>query len=457
MVLFRSVRAGALALVLCSVPAMAQAETLREALTSAYLNNPAILSALLNVKATAENIALAKSAKLPTIGANISSTTSYSGPSSTNPTAAIPTTITAGASLNQNIFDNFKSDADIEAARALTEASRYSLQNSEQNVLLAVVQAYWGVIENTQLVQLAQDNVKFYQAQVNSANDRLKIGEGTKIDVSQAQARLAQGTAAYEAAVASLQTSQASYERYVGHKPKNLVSTYKVGNLMPKSLDAAIGMATQSHPAVLAAKAAIRAAQANSDAANAAFGPTLDMTSSIGTGVTVIPGVGTSLSQPAASVKFSLSVPIYSGGALGANIRKANISQIKSEVDALATRDQVKESLITAWSTLQSATAQIDSANSAVSAGQLSLSGTVQERDVGQATTLDVLNAQSELTSVKESLIQATSSKAIATFAVIAATGHLTAADLGLDVQIKTGEDYIAKVEDVWAELRALD
>ena len=62
MVLFRSVRAGALAVVFCSVPALAHAETLREALTSAYLNNPTILSALLNVKATAENIALAKSA-----------------------------------------------------------------------------------------------------------------------------------------------------------------------------------------------------------------------------------------------------------------------------------------------------------------------------------------------------------------------------------------------------------
>ena len=45
----------------------------------------------------------------------------------------------------------------------------------------------------------------------------------------------------------------------------------------------------------------------------------------------------------------------------------------------------------------------------------------------------------------------------IASFAVVAATGHLTAADLGLDVESKTGEDYIAKVEDVWQELRALN
>jgi outer membrane protein len=435
---------------MCSVPALAHAETLRQALTSAYINNPTILSALHNVKATAENIALAKSAKLPTIGASASVTQSY--------VAGLPLPDpqgTVGLSLSQNLFDNFKSDADIEAARALTEASRYALQNSEQNVLLAVVQAYMGVIQNTQLIQLRQENVKFYQAQVQSANDRLKIGEGTKIDVSQAQARLAQGTASYQAAVAALQTSQASYERYVGHKPKGLSSAYNLGKLMPRSLDAAVSEAVGDHPAILSAKAAIRAAQANSDSANAAFGPTLDMVSSVGG--TLFGGGPTSPAAPAGSIKFSLSVPIYGGGRYGANIRKANISQVKSEVDALAARDQVKESVITAWATLQNASAQITSANSAVSSGQLSLEGIVQERDVGQATTLDVLNAQSELTAVKEGLIQASASKVIASFALVAATGHLTASDLGLNVEVKTGEDYIAKVEDVWAELRALD
>ncbi|HVY50006.1 MAG TPA: TolC family outer membrane protein [Devosia sp.] len=435
---------------MCSVPALAHAETLREALTAAYLNNPTILSALLNVKATAEGIALAKAAQRPTIGASATVTESF--------VAGQPLGIpegTVGASLSQRIFDNFKSDADIEAARALTEASRYSLQNSEQNVLLAVVQAYMDVIQNTQLVQLRQENVKFYQAQLQSANDRLKIGEGTKLDVSQAQARLAQGTASYQAAVASLQTSQATYERYVGHKPRNLSASYNLGKLLPKSVEAAVNEAVSDNPAILAAKAAIRAAQANSDSANAAFGPTLDMVGSVGG--TLFGGGATTPAAPAGSLKFSLSIPIYGGGALGANIRKANISQVKSEVDALAARDQVKESVITAWATLQNATAQIASAQSAVAAGQLSLEGTQQERDVGQATTLDVLNAQSELTTTKESLIQANASKVIAAFALVAATGHLTAADLGLSVEVKTGEDYIAKVEDAWAELRALD
>ena len=174
MLFSRSVRAGALALLFCSLPALAHAETMREALTSAYINNPSILSALLNVKSTAENIAMAKSAKLPTIGASITGSNSYTFDG--NNKLNIPT-VNAGVSYQQTIFDNFKSDADIEAARAITEASRYSLQNSEQNVFLAVVQAYMGVIRDTHLVKLRQDNVSFYQAQVQSAKDRLDIGD----------------------------------------------------------------------------------------------------------------------------------------------------------------------------------------------------------------------------------------------------------------------------------------
>jgi outer membrane protein len=314
-----------------------------------------------------------------------------------------------------------------------------------------------GVIRDTQLAQLRQENVSFFQKQVDSANDRLNVGEGTKIDVSQAEARLAQGTAAYQAAVSSLATSQASFERYVGHKPKGLSGEVpKLGNLIPKSVDAAIAEGTSSHPAVRMARASIRAAQASSESAAAAFGPTLDFIASIGSTV-----VGASPPQssavPSGSFRLSLSVPIYSGGRNGANLRKANIGEIKSEVDALAARDQIQEAVISAWSAYQNAAAQISAAESGVSAGELALQGVIEQRDVGQLTTLDVLNAQSELTSVREGLIQARAGRVIALFALISATGHLTAADLGLKVPIKTGEGYISTVEDVWQELSAID
>jgi outer membrane protein len=159
----------------------------------------------------------------------------------------------------------------------------------------------------------------------------------------------------------------------------------------------------------------------------------------------------------AGSVSLSLTVPLYAGGSLGASVRKANLEQIQSEVDALSTRDQVRESVISAWSSMQNAIAQIQSAESAVASGQLVVEGLIQERDVGQRTTLDVLNAQAELTSAREGLISATSSRVIAAFALVAATGRLSPAELGLNVEVKSADGYIATVEDVWQELRAID
>ena len=83
--------------------------------------------------------------------------------------------------------------------------------------------------------------------------------------------------------------------------------------------------------------------------------------------------------------------------------------------------------------------------------------GTIQERDVGQKTTLDVLNAQAELTTARESLISSRSTKMIAAFSLLAASGKLSPEVLGLNVPVHSADGYIAKIEDVWAELRAID
>lgn len=453
MITSRLLRAALLAVVIV-VPAAApaSAESLFSAFKYAYLNNPNIMSALLSVKASAENISLAKAAKRPAIGASADYSASFSV---TDRFTDANTSTQLGMSYRQNLFDNSRTAANVESARAGVEVQIYALRNAEQNVLLSVANAYISVVRDTQLVKLRQENVAFFEAQVSSANERLRIGEGTRIDVSQAQARQAQAVASYRAAIASLQASQASFERWVGHKPRNLSLSYNFGGLLPRSVDAAVTQAQSNHPAVLTARAAIRAAQAGSDAAAADFGPTLDLIGSL----CAINCLGGSSTAVTGSVRLTLSVPIYQGGALGANVRKANIQQIKSEVDALSARDQVTEAVISAWATLQQAVSQIESAQSGVTAGQSVLEGLVQERDVGQRTTLDVLNARADLTSAQEGLIQATATRYIASFSLIAATGRLSATDLGLGVGEHTDEAevYAAKVEDVWQELRALD
>nr|WP_314260201.1 TolC family outer membrane protein [uncultured Devosia sp.] len=440
--------------VAASAVGTAHGQSITQALTQAYEHAPDLQAALLDAKASGEDVAGALAGKRPVIGATFGGTQS----------GAMLTTgdwvnggvdLTARLGYSQNIFDNYLTDAQIEAARAAAEAAEHNIRVTEQTVLLDVVQAYMDVLSGRQLLALRQENLDFYRAQLQSSEDRLDVGEGTRIDVAQAQARLASGDASYRAAQASLEISQATFQRLVGAPPGSLDAGHNFSRLIPASLQTAISEAEVGHPAILAAKAGIRAAQAGSDAAEAAGGPSADLTGSLGTGYNTETGWATN-SRLTASVGVSITVPIYSGGAIGSAVRKANIQQIRSEVTAMSSYDQIRASVIAAWAGIQSADAQISAANAGVSANRTVVDGVVQERDLGTRTTLDVLDAQADLTAARETLITASSNKVVATFTLLSAMGHLTAQDLGLAVEVKSAVRYNQAVEDVWQELRTV-
>ncbi|SMQ63678.1 outer membrane protein [Devosia lucknowensis] len=447
-------KASALAMMLAwSATGGAHAQSITQALTAAYDHAPDLQSALLAAKAQSEGIVQAKAGALPTIGAQIAGT---NGTSLVGGNWNGSSSLTAGLSYNQTIFDNNSTAAQVELARAQAEVAEYQIRSTEQEVFYNVIQAYMAVLSGRELLSLRQDNVTFFQAQFQSANDRLEVGEGTRIDVAQAQARLAQGQAGLQAASGTLQSSEATFQRLVGQRPQNLSTSHAYANLIPRSIDAAISEAEMGHPAILLSKAGIRAAQAGSDVADASyFGATASVTGQVGsswTGPSGAPG----RDGISASMGFNITVPIYSGGRMGSAVRQANLNQIKSEVDAMSAYDQIREAVIAAWTGIQSADAQISAAQAAVSASNTALDGVIQERDLGAATTLDVLNAQADLISARETLINASSNKTIATFALLSAMGRLTAQDLGLAVEVKTAVPYTQAVEDVWQELRTV-
>jgi outer membrane protein len=433
-----------------------QAESLKAALTAAYAHNPTITSALYAVKVAAENIALRKAATRPQIGVGTSLSDAFAtvpGGIGHQPKASV------GLNYSQTLFDNHQTDAQVEAARASVEVANQSLRTTEANALLNTVEAYMNVILNTQLVQLRSDTVQFYQSQVKASQDRQNIGEGTKIDVAQAQASYASAVASQKAAIAALQTAEASYVQWVGHKPHNLSSDFNYGSLIPASVDRALTLAASLNPTILGARASIRAAKAGADAAADAFGPSVTANGSVGpafstTCLGATCGAGTA-SALAGQVSLSLSVPLYAGGALGAAQRQATLTALKSGVDEQAALQQVDQQVVTAWSTLQNAAAQIQSANTAVQAGRLALQGVIQERDVGQKTTLDVLNQEATVETSQEALIGANANRVIAAFTLIAQEGKLTAADLGLGTPTKSARSYIKEVEDTWEEVRS--
>jgi outer membrane protein len=89
-------------------------------------------------------------------------------------------------------------------------------------------------------------------------------------------------------------------------------------------------------------------------------------------------------------------VPIYQGGRVSAQVRqsKESLGQARIEVDV--SRDQVRAAVTSAWTSTRPRRKRRAN-RELVAAAQLALNGVIEERNVGQRTTLDVLNAQADV------------------------------------------------------------
>lgn len=443
---------GVSVIALFGLASAAHGQSLTSALAYAYENNPEIASSFLSVRAARQGIIAAEGARLPTIGAEGSlgaTSTWVSGGQSWS------TSDSVGIGYNQTLFDNNATSAAISGAEARYDAAVYGARNTEQNVLLSVIQAYVNVVANRRIVEIRQESVGFVEAQVGSARDRLELGEGTQLEVSQAEASLAQATAAYQAAVNNLRNAEANYQRWVGRAPGSLSGGYSYASLIPGSLDAALARANTDHPALLASAAQLRAAQYGYEETLASFGPNLSVTGQVGAG-----GFTSGTVATQASVSLRLSVPIYTP-TRDPSVEQANIGQIQTQLEGFATRDQIVEAVRQGWAGIQAATAQIEAATAAVAASRLALQATIDQNELGQATTLDVLDARASVASVEETLISAQSQRTIAAYSLVAAMGTLSAQHLGLPVQPRTVEgDVVVPVTapaapaDAWGDLR---
>src|SRR5690606_4347042 len=361
MLFYRVMKFGAVALLGLTTATGAQAESLTSALAYAYENNPEIASSFVSVRSARQDVVQAGGAHLPTIGAQLSLNQTFTNsPEGVNPITgqtvggrSSSTSDSIGLNYSQNLWDNFASDAGMLAAQAAYEAQAYSAANTEQTVLLSAATSYFNVLRDRRLVQIAEENLGFVGAQLQSARDRLELGEGTELDVAQAQAAVAQATAAFQAARASLLSSEASYQLNVGRAPGSLSSGFTTAS-MPSSIDSALAAARTGHPALLASQAQVRAAAHQADQVDASFGPQLSL--SAGAGVSGFTGNDGVTQQ--AQIGLNLSVPIFTPSR-DPSVERANLARISSELQSLSTYNTLEEAIRSGWAGVQTATAQI--------------------------------------------------------------------------------------------------
>lgn len=443
----------------------ARADTLETSLALAYRNNPSLNSQRAGTRATDENVPQALSGYRPkvTISAtggeqSLSSTTKSvsSGLATYSTLSGYNSPFSTSVTASQTVFNGFQTANKTRQAEAQVLASRATLRNTEQSVLLDAVTAYMNLLRDTAILGLQKSNVEVLQEQLRQTRDRFNVGEVTRTDVAQSESRLASGRSQELTAEANYKSSGAAYRKVIGINAGKLAAGTPVDRFSPTALPAAIALAIATNPQVIAAQYNVDSAELQVKVAEGALYPTASVSGSFTKSYLSTSSLAT-MDSYSASILGTLSVPLYQGGAEYSAIRQAKETLGQRRLDLDNARDTVRQGVVQAWGQLEAAKGNIEATQAQVKAAEVALNGVREEARVGQRTTLDVLNAQQELVNARVALVTAERDRVVASYTLLSSVGRLSPTVLSLHVPVYNAEIHYKQVRDSWAGVRTPD
>lgn len=428
-------------------PSDARAESIRDALISAYQSNPKLDAERARLRATDEEVGRAESGYRPTISgsADIGRQDTSSSPVSTTSGETSPWGYSI--SIQQSVFNGFRTTNDVAEANAAVKAGRENLRQVETIVLLEAATAYMDVIRDMEIVRIRDNNIAVLSEDLEAAKTRRAVQEVTKTDVAQAQARRARAISAADLARANLKTSRATYQRVVGHAPSGLGMPSLRLKQLPHSIEEAWQLAEQQNPNVNSALFREEAARFAVDKVRGELLPEVNVEASFSHREDPNSAFD---NQEAASITGRVSIPLYDGGEVRARVRQAKHTHVSRIQEIEQARSETQANVTAAWSRLMAARAQIKSDRVQVEANRLALEGVREEEKVGQRTLLDVLNAEQEYLSAQIELISTQRELVVASYELLAQVGLLSAEDLELGTAVYDPTVHFEEARGNW-------
>jgi outer membrane protein len=418
---------------LAALTPMAHAESLKQALTSAYMTSPTLDAQRATLRASDEEVPRAKAGYRPTITgtADVGVSHGNTKPSSSGDGETHPKGV--GMTMSQPLFRGFRVFNSINVAEANVRAGRELLRLTEQQALSDAIGAYVDVVRDQGILRVRENNVKVLTNELRATQERFAVGEVTKTDVAQAQARRAGSLSALDLAKSNLRTSLGNYERFIGHPAGQVIEPPPLQKSLPKTLNEAVAIGQAEHPNVVQAVYLEQAARHQIDLIKGELLPTVSLDSSYSHRYE--PSRTTDQTETA-TVTGRLSWQFWNGGEIESRVRQAKHTAVSRLQQIEQQRATVQAGVVQAWSTLIATRAAVISDQQQVESNRTALSGVREEEKVGQRTLLDVLNAEQELLNSEVTLLTDQRSLVFASYNVLTAIGRLNSVELALNSNV---------------------
>jgi adhesin transport system outer membrane protein len=347
--------------------------------------------------------------------------------------------------VTQNLFNGFRDQAGINAAKIGRLEQNKGLENTRQELLFQGISQYLEALRNVRLIKVAQETEKTIRTQLSLEDERVRRGSGIAVDVLQAKSRLQVAKEQRVAFEGRLQEALARYKQLFGHMPD--VATLEEGrpskDLIPDSLATAIRTALQYHPALRQTQYQADIAREQKRIAKADYLPTLDLVGSLDYEKNVATTRGIQREQ---ALLLRARWEFFSGFRTRSRVESAarTLASRKDTLNFAARR--VEEDVRIAWDRLLTERRRVDLLENAVNLALEVFNAKRRLREAGKSTALNVLDAEREVSDARIKLITADFDARIAAYLLTRRTGMLTPATLRL---ADLGTDSVARVP--WA------
>lgn len=432
--------------------ANAQAENLIDIYRAALQNDPQYLASGARSEASKEGIAQARSALLPQISGSLtktrrdsesSGTTAFGSVVVNNESESVSNSQGWSLDLTQSIYrhDNWIA---LSQAEKRAKQAEYGFLAEQQGLMVRASEAYFNVLAAQDGLELAQAELKAIGQQLEQTKQRFNVGLIAITDVHEAQARYDQAQANLISAQNTLDNNNESLRQITGgyyDALSRLKAELPLASPEPAVVDDWVKVARDQNLSLMAQRLGVDVAREEIKRQGAGHLPSASVTLGASggdsdghtdapndSGVTVRKNTAGDNSD--ASIRFSISVPIFSGGRTSSLTRQAEHQFVETSQNMEQQHRKVVRDARSAFLGVNAAMTSVKALQQAEISAQSALEATQAGFEVGTRTIVDVLQATSNLYSAKRNLWRARYDYVLNILRLKSAAGTLTEDDV---------------------------
>lgn len=341
-------------------------------------------------------------------------------------------TTSEGFTLNQPLFD-FAIWSRFKQSRSTLSRADADFQLAEQELLMRASEAYFLTLEKADQLATVQDEKGALQGHFKLAKKRHEAGLGRLVDVDNTEARYLEAVAKEIELQSRLFDSRYAIAELTGKLPETLsvLSEAMVFQAPePANSDAWVDLARTANPQILSREYALEEANQEVKTQRAGHYPKVDLTYTDGSEDTGGSLFGGGSDVETSELVLRVNVPLFNGLGVRSKVKQAVENQFRAQDELRREQRENEREVRDAFQRINASIVQANALARSVEAQQRLLKLKSNGYSSGRFNVLEVLDAQKDLSSVRQAYTKSRYDYVLNTLRLKLAAGSLAYQDV---------------------------